>query len=137
MNVSDSERLSSGLKSLGLENSENENSDLVVINTCAVRQHAEERAFGQLGNLKKRRKNGEKFKVAVMGCMVSNKNKTLERKFPGLIHSLQQPYIEKHHPLHPYQLKKNQLEEEKSSVLKRALSEQATLDHASGQLVIL
>ena len=32
---------------------ENKNADLVVINTCAVRQHAEERAFGQLGNLKK------------------------------------------------------------------------------------
>ena len=38
MNVSDSERLSSGLKSLGLKSSKDENSDLVVINTCVVRQ---------------------------------------------------------------------------------------------------
>ena len=83
MNEADSLKLSAGLKKFGLEElSTDENADLVVINTCAVRQHAEERAFGQLGNLKKRRKNGEKFKVAVMGCMVSNKNKTLERKFP-------------------------------------------------------
>ena len=70
--------------------------------------------------------------------MDSKEDKTLERKSPSLLHSLQQPYIEKHHhPLHQYQLKKNQLEEEKNSILKRALSEQVTLDHASGLLVIL
>ena len=40
MNVSDSERLASGLKSLGLEKSKDEESDLVVINTCVVRQTA-------------------------------------------------------------------------------------------------
>ena len=53
MNVSDSERLSSGLKSLGLEKSEDENSDLVVINTCVVRQAAEDTTTGFLGKLKK------------------------------------------------------------------------------------
>ena len=83
MNEADSLKLSAGLKKFGLEEMpSDENADLVVINTCAVRQHAEERAFGQLGNLTKKRKNGEKFKVAVMGCMVSNKNETLKRKFP-------------------------------------------------------
>ena len=57
MNEADSLKLSAGLKKFGLEElSTDENADLVVINTCAVRQHAEERAFGQLGNLKKRRK---------------------------------------------------------------------------------
>tara|TARA_A100001037_G_C15115611_1_gene621228 strand:+ start:91 stop:1353 length:1263 start_codon:yes stop_codon:yes gene_type:complete len=83
MNEADSLKLSAGLKKFGLEElPSDENADLVVINTCAVRQHAEERAFGQLGNLTKKRKNGDKFKVAVMGCMVSNKNETLKKRFP-------------------------------------------------------
>ena len=53
MNVSDSERLASGLKSLGLEKSNDEESDLVVINTCVVRQTAEDTTTGFLGKLKK------------------------------------------------------------------------------------
>ena len=57
MNEADSLKLSAGLKKFGLEElTSDKNADLVVINTCAVRQHAEERAFGQLGNLKKRRR---------------------------------------------------------------------------------
>ena len=83
MNEADSLKLSAGLTKFGLEelNSE-ENADLVVVNTCAVRQHAEERAYGQLGNLTKRKKDGDDFKLAVMGCMVSNNNKELQRRFP-------------------------------------------------------
>ena len=57
MNVSDSERLSGGLKSLGLKSSKDENSDLVVINTCVVRQTAEDTTTGFLGKLKKIKKD--------------------------------------------------------------------------------
>jgi tRNA-2-methylthio-N6-dimethylallyladenosine synthase len=83
MNEADSLKLSAGLSKFGLEQVEtDQNADLVVINTCAVRQHAEERAFGQLGNLTKRKKDGHNFKLAVMGCMVSNNNENLQKRFP-------------------------------------------------------
>ena len=82
MNVSDSERLSSGLKSLGLENSENENSDLVVINTCVVRQTAEDTTTGFLGKLKKLKKDKPEMMIVVMGCMVGPKTNELEKRFP-------------------------------------------------------
>ena len=54
MNKSDSERLATGLEELGLqENSDLESSDVIVLNTCVVRQSAEDTATGLLGKLKK------------------------------------------------------------------------------------
>ena len=81
MNVSDSERLSSGLKSLGLKSSKDENSDLVVINTCVVRQTAEDTTTGFLGKLKKIKKDNPKMMIVVMGCMVGPKTNELEKDF--------------------------------------------------------
>ena len=82
MNVSDSERLASGLKSLGLEKSKDEESDLVVINTCVVRQTAEDTTTGFLGKLKKIKQNKPSMMIVVMGCMVGPKTNELEKRFP-------------------------------------------------------
>ena len=82
MNVSDSERLASGLKSLGLEKSNDEESDLVVINTCVVRQTAEDTTTGFLGKLKKIKQNKPNMMIVVMGCMVGPKTNELEKRFP-------------------------------------------------------
>tara|TARA_X000001036_G_scaffold210909_1_gene198068 strand:+ start:237 stop:1550 length:1314 start_codon:yes stop_codon:yes gene_type:complete len=82
MNVSDSERLASGLKELGLEENDNVNSDLVILNTCVVRQTAEDTATGLLGKLKNIKKKNPSMMICVMGCMVGPKTVDLERRFP-------------------------------------------------------
>ncbi|MEX2228813.1 MAG: tRNA (N6-isopentenyl adenosine(37)-C2)-methylthiotransferase MiaB [Dehalococcoidia bacterium] len=83
MNVADSLKLAAGLERLGYHATESdEDADLVVINTCAVRQHAEDRAYSRLGMLRKRREQGAAAKVAVMGCMVGPKTDELRRRFP-------------------------------------------------------
>jgi len=83
MNVADSQKLAAGLDRLGWsEASAPEEADLVVLNTCAIRDHAEQRAIGKLGALKKLRGQGSEFKIAVMGCMVGLRADELERRFP-------------------------------------------------------
>ncbi|MFA7297550.1 MAG: tRNA (N6-isopentenyl adenosine(37)-C2)-methylthiotransferase MiaB [Dehalococcoidia bacterium] len=83
MNVADSLKLAAGLERLGWsEAAEDTNADLVVINTCSVRQHAEDRAYGRLHELRRRREAGGNFQVAVMGCMVGPKTDDLQRRFP-------------------------------------------------------
>lgn len=82
MNVSDSERLASGLKELGLDENDNVNSDLVILNTCVVRQTAEDTATGLLGKLKNIKKKNPSMMICVMGCMVGPKTVDLERRFP-------------------------------------------------------
>ena len=83
MNQADSLKLSAGLEALGWQTAENErDSSLVVINTCSVRQHAEDRAYSHLGRLRKQKESGLKIQIAVMGCMVGPKTDELSKRFP-------------------------------------------------------
>ncbi len=83
MNVADSQKLAAGLEQMGYTPvPEDMDADLVVINTCAVRQHAEDRAYSKLGTLKKRREGGAEFSIAVMGCSVGPKIDDLKKRFP-------------------------------------------------------
>ena len=83
MNISDSERLSSGLSGLGLDLCDTpEESDIVVLNTCVVRQSAEDTATGMLGKLKKVKDENPDRMIVVMGCMVGPNHADLRRRFP-------------------------------------------------------
>jgi tRNA-2-methylthio-N6-dimethylallyladenosine synthase len=83
MNVADSRKLAAGLDRAGCTSVDApEQADLVVLNTCSVREHAEDRAIGQLGRLKKLRARGQDVKIAVMGCMVGPRHDDLRRRFP-------------------------------------------------------
>ena len=71
MNKADSERLGGSLEALGYAWAEEPmQADLVVVNTCAVRQSAENRALGQLGWLTGMKKKNPQLSIAMMGCMV-------------------------------------------------------------------
>ena len=83
MNQADSLKLAAGLEQIGYRAvDEDTEADLVVINTCSVRQHAEDRAYSRIGVLRKRRLAGGEFKIAVMGCMVGPKTDDLRKRFP-------------------------------------------------------
>jgi tRNA-2-methylthio-N6-dimethylallyladenosine synthase len=86
MNTSDSERLSSGFEQMGFDSSDDPaKADVVVLNTCVVRQSAEDTATGMLGRLAKiKRQSPAQLgpMVAVMGCMVGPDQSELRRRFP-------------------------------------------------------
>src|SRR5262245_32498719 len=87
MNVADSLKLAAGLDRLGWqETPAPEDADLVVLNTCSVRDHAEQRAFSKLGGLKRLKKKGSDFRVVVMGCLVGPKHDELKQRFPFVDH---------------------------------------------------
>ena len=70
MNEHDSENIAGLLEALGYEHEEDPyKSDVVVINTCSVRENADKRFFGVLGQFKKIRKNNPDFILCVCGCM--------------------------------------------------------------------
>ncbi len=71
MNYSDSERIDAVLQHMGLQKvSSMEEADMVIFNTCSVRQKAEDRVFGQMINIKKLRKARPHLIAAITGCMV-------------------------------------------------------------------
>ena len=83
MNTSDSERLSNGFTNMGFDSTDDiESADVVVLNTCVVRQSAEDTATGLLGRIGKRMKGNTDRMIAVMGCMVGPQQSELKRRFP-------------------------------------------------------
>ena len=83
MNIADSEKLAAGFTRLGLNETKTmDDSTIVVINTCSIRQHAEDRAYSQLGRVRLQKEKRPDLKVAVMGCMVGPKTGDLKRRFP-------------------------------------------------------
>lgn len=69
-NESDSEKLAGMLESLGfIQTDSYETADFVLINTCSIRENADQRLFGHLGELKALREKNKELKVAVCGCL--------------------------------------------------------------------
>ncbi len=84
-NVSDSERMQGQLVEMGYTMCENaEEADFILFNTCAVREHAEDRVWGNVGVLKKLKKQNPNLIIALCGCMFQQaKNAERARKsFP-------------------------------------------------------
>ncbi|NMB92951.1 tRNA (N6-isopentenyl adenosine(37)-C2)-methylthiotransferase MiaB [Flexilinea flocculi] len=81
MNVADSQRLASAFEQLGYTASEAiENADVIILNTCMVRQSAEDKALGRLSSLKPLKIERPDLIIGLMGCMVGTKDQSVIRK---------------------------------------------------------
>ncbi len=84
-NVSDSERMAGMLESCGYEiSNDSREAELIIFNTCAVREHAEFRVFGNIGALKKLKDENPRLIIAVGGCMVQQAHvaEKLKKSYP-------------------------------------------------------
>ena len=71
MNARDSEKLSGILSEIGFTEAENEeNADLVLFNTCTVRENANDRLYGRVGQLKKSKEKNPDMIIGICGCMM-------------------------------------------------------------------
>jgi tRNA-2-methylthio-N6-dimethylallyladenosine synthase len=84
MNEADSRRLASALERLGYTPAERaEEADVVVLNTCVVRQSAEDKAVGRLGAFKSLKDHRPEMVLGLMGCMVGVRDSApLRKRFP-------------------------------------------------------
>lgn len=84
MNVADSQRVSSALERMGLSYSRSaEEADVIVLNTCVVRQSAENKAYGRLSSLKPLKEKRPELVINLMGCLVGVKgHEQLHKRFP-------------------------------------------------------
>lgn len=83
MNKADSERLESALGQMGLEpRTSPKEADVIVLNSCVVRQSAEDRVVGMMTSLKPLKQRRQDKVLALMGCMVGPKTDELEKRFP-------------------------------------------------------
>jgi tRNA-2-methylthio-N6-dimethylallyladenosine synthase len=82
MNVHDSERLAGLLEDAGYARSENGTPDLVVFNTCAVRENADNRLYGNLGHLYPAKQQNPDLQIAVGGCLAQKDRGRIVEKAP-------------------------------------------------------
>ena len=89
-NVADSEKLKGMLESMGCALTEDkEDADIIIFNTCAVREHAEDRVFGNVGALKALKKKKPSLLICLCGCMMEQEHiaQKIYKSFPyvGLV----------------------------------------------------
>ncbi len=83
MNVADSQTLAGCLEDSGFTaTEEEEQAELIIVNTCSVREKAEERAFGRLGDLRRLKKDGRKLNIVVVGCMAQRLGARIIERIP-------------------------------------------------------
>ncbi|WP_315114800.1 tRNA (N6-isopentenyl adenosine(37)-C2)-methylthiotransferase MiaB [uncultured Clostridium sp.] len=85
MNEEDSEKLSGMLRNIGYSNTDDrEKANIIIFNTCCVRENAELKVYGNLGALKKLKKENPDLIIAVCGCMMQQEGMAegIIKKFP-------------------------------------------------------
>ncbi len=83
MNVHDSEKIAGIFSESGFNGSEDsKDADVIVLNTCSIREKAEQKFFSELGRLKKIKQQKPDLKIAVAGCIAQQKGKEIFRKYP-------------------------------------------------------
>jgi tRNA-2-methylthio-N6-dimethylallyladenosine synthase len=89
MNLADSERIEGQLQSLGIrplteadDSSSQQQPDIVILNTCSIRDHAEQKVYSYLGPHTKRKRQGEDVTIIVAGCVAQQEGEMLLRRCP-------------------------------------------------------
>ena len=83
MNKSDTERMLGMLSYLGYEEvKQAEKADLLMVNTCSIRQLSEDKAFSQLGVWGKWKQDGKNIKIGICGCVAQQKAQTIFKRAP-------------------------------------------------------
>ena len=83
MNVLDSELVLGQLRAHGYEEVDNrEAADIIIYNTCSVREHAEQKVWSRLGELKERKQTEPNLLIGVIGCMAERDGTNIFKRFP-------------------------------------------------------
>ncbi len=82
MNVHDSERMAGLLEAAGYVRATGDDADVVVLNTCAVRENADNRLYGNLGHLRPAKDTRPGMQIAVGGCLAQKDRAEIVRRAP-------------------------------------------------------
>jgi tRNA-2-methylthio-N6-dimethylallyladenosine synthase len=83
MNVHDSEKIAGIFSESGYQESENGSKpDVIVLNTCSIREKAEQKFYSELGRLRAAKKHNPNLRIAVAGCIAQQEGEKIFKRFP-------------------------------------------------------
>ena len=93
MNAKDSEKMTAILSYIGYEETEEPVADLVLFNTCTVRENANMKIYGRLGYLKNHKKKNPHMKIVLCGCMMQEADEVerVRKSYPFCRHCFRNP----------------------------------------------
>ena len=85
MNISDAERMEGQLGSIGyMRTEEMEQADLILLNTCCVRETAEDKVYGKIGEIKHLKRKNPALIFGITGCMAQKEGDALIKRAPHI-----------------------------------------------------
>lgn len=85
MNEAESAKVEAMLNQVGYSRTDvEEDADVIVLNSCVVRQAAEDKVAGKIGSLQRTKRNNPDLRIALTGCMVTGQEKSLRERFPHI-----------------------------------------------------
>src|ERR1700689_3867310 len=85
MNIADSQLVNAVLRRAGFGSTDKpEEADVILLNTCAIREHAEERVIGRLSDLARLKQIRPEVKLGLLGCMAQHNRAAIVEKAPWL-----------------------------------------------------
>src|SRR5574344_1964993 len=85
MNISDAERMEGQLQTIGYQRTECiEEADLILLNTCCVRESAEDRVYGKIGEIKHLKAGKPQLIFGITGCMAQKEGAALIHRAPHI-----------------------------------------------------
>eukprot|EP00633_Aureoumbra_lagunensis_P001635 CAMPEP_0197295694 /NCGR_PEP_ID=MMETSP0890-20130614/36247_1 /TAXON_ID=44058 ORGANISM="Aureoumbra lagunensis, Strain CCMP1510" /NCGR_SAMPLE_ID=MMETSP0890 /ASSEMBLY_ACC=CAM_ASM_000533 /LENGTH=716 /DNA_ID=CAMNT_0042771811 /DNA_START=60 /DNA_END=2210 /DNA_ORIENTATION=- len=85
MNAADSERIEGSLQAMGIEkNQDAKEAKIIILNTCSIRDKAEQKVYSHLGPYVNRKKKGEDLTIIVAGCVAQQEGERLIRRIPEI-----------------------------------------------------
>ena len=85
MNIADAERMEGQLQAAGYTpTEETARADIVLINTCCVRETAEDKVYGKIGEIKKIKEKNPRLIFGITGCMAQKEGDSLMRRAPHI-----------------------------------------------------
>ncbi len=85
MNVADAERMTGQLATIGYELCDNmERADLIILNTCCVRETAEDKVYGKIGEIKHLKRKRPQLIFGITGCMAQKEGQALIKRAPHI-----------------------------------------------------
>ena len=85
MNLSDAERMEGQLKTIGYDSTDSlEDADLILINTCCVRETAEDKVYGKIGEIKALKRKKPDLILGITGCMAQKESDNLIKRAPHI-----------------------------------------------------